>query len=251
MKRFLTLLIVILVVSSCSHGANCDDAQDTSCTRILFIGNSYTFVNDLPKMFAELAESGGHKAEVGMAAKGGWRLADHLQAPQTLDQLQSKKWNFVVLQEQSEIPALEQTRWQQMYPAARDLVAKIRGLGITPIFFDTWAHRDGLDEYGPNDYQSMQQQIDSAYLGIAQELNVSVAPVGSTWLTAMKQHPELELWKDDGTHPSEEGTYLAACVFYAVIFHESSAGLTYYANLSEETAQMLQTIASKTVLNIP
>lgn len=77
-----------------------------------------------------------------------------------------------------------------------------------------------------------------------------IAPVGPAWSTTVKTHPELSLWQEDGSHPTERGTYLAACVFYAVVFHESPDGLTYRANLSEENAKTIQTIASTIVLNI-
>lgn len=251
MKHFLTLLIILIVLSGCSIAGNCNDPQDTLCTGVLFIGNSYTFVNDLPNTFAKLAKAGGHKVEVGMAAQGGWRLSDHAQSIETLNTLDSTKWDFVVLQEQSQIPAVEQFRAQEMYPAARELVAKIREREATPIFFIAWAHRDGWPQQGINNYESMQIQINKGYTGIAQELNVTVAPVGSAWLTAAKQHPEVDLWQEDGSHPSLQGTYLAANVFYAVIFHESPRGLRYRANLSKEIADTLQTIAANIVLNIP
>src|SRR6266508_2456679 len=106
MKRFLSTVILILVLCSCSLSTNCSNAQDTSCTRVLFIGNSYTFVNDLPNTFAKLARSGGHKVEMGMSAQGAWTLNDHLRSPETLNLLNSAGWNFVVLQEQSQIPSV-------------------------------------------------------------------------------------------------------------------------------------------------
>jgi hypothetical protein len=251
MKRFLLLAILIFAVCSCSFAANCSEDQDTSFTRVLFIGNSYTFVNDLPNTFAKLARSGGHKVEVGMSAQGGWTLSDHVGSTETLNLLNSAKWNFVVLQEQSQIPAIAQVRNQEMYPAARELIQKIKAVGATPIFFVTWAHRDGMPENGMTNYESMQSQINCGYMGIAQELNVPVAPVGSAWLTAVKEHPELNLWQGDSSHPTEQGTYLAACVFYAVILHESPIGLTYRSGLSKENTKIIQTIASDEVLNIP
>jgi len=250
MKRFLSLFLLVFVLCSCSPAENCNNAQDASCTRVLFIGNSYTFVNDLPNMFAKLARSGGHKVEVGMAAKGGWQLSKHIQSPETLDTLNSIKWNFVVLQEQSEIPSVEQFRTQEMYPAARALVQKVREIGATPIFFITWAHRDGWLENGMNDFGSMQYQINNGYMQIARELNVAFAPVGPAWYTAVVEHPELDLWQEDGSHPTEQGTYLAACVFYAVIFHESPEGLTYRANLSPETAKTIQAVASTAAVSV-
>jgi hypothetical protein len=138
-----------------------------------------------------------------------------------------------------------------MYPAARELVQKIKNIEATPIFFITWAHRNGMPENGMTNYESMQTQINIGYMGIAQELNAPVAPVGSAWLTAIKGRPELSLWQEDGSHPTEQGTYLATCVFYAVIFNESPDGLTYHAGISKESAKIIQTIASDTVLNIP
>jgi hypothetical protein len=251
MKRFLSSAILFLVLCSCSLTATCGDAQDTSCTRVLFIGNSYTFVNDLPGVFAKLARSGGNKVEVGMTAQGGWTFSDHLQSTETLDLLNSTKWNFVVLQEQSQIPAVARARTQAMYPAARELVRKIKDTGATSIFFVTWAHREGWPENGMINYESMQAQVNYGYVEIAQELNAPIAPVGAAWLTAVKEHPELVLWQEDGSHPTEQGTYLAACVFYAVIFHQSPNELTYRAGLSGETARIIRSIASSTVLNIP
>jgi hypothetical protein len=138
-----------------------------------------------------------------------------------------------------------------MYPATRTLVRQIEGAGATPIFFLTWAHRDGLPESGLQDYQTMQFQVDIGYLGIARELSAAISPVGYAWLLAKGQNPNLDLWQADGSHPSEEGTYLAACVFYAVIFRESPKGLTYQAGLSKETATFLQQISASTVLDNP
>jgi len=202
-------------------------------------------------MFAELARAGGHKVVTGMAAVGGWTLSDHVQSSETLDKLKSSKWDFVVLQEQSEIPAIEQSRTESMYPAARLLIRQVEGVGATPLFFLTWAHRDGWPENGLPDYESMQVQLDQGYLEIAQELNVGIAPVGYAWLLAQGQNPGLGLWQDDGSHPTEQGTYLAACVFYAAIFRQSPEGLTYLGQLPKEIAQELQKIAANTVLNDP
>lgn len=251
-KLSLVLCILFLACQGCALVRSCDGARAADpCTRILFIGNSYTFVNDLPGMFAQLAGSGGHRVETGMAAEGGWTLAQHAGSSATLDKLAASQWDDVILQEQSEIPSIEQSRATQMYPAARQLVQKIRGAGATPIFFLTWAHRGGWPENGLPSYESMQGQINTGYLSIAQELAAPVAPVGAAWWTAVWQNSSLDLWQADGSHPTVQGTYLAACVFYAVVFRQSPEGLSYQAGLPPETAQALQTIAAKTVLSDP
>ena len=252
MKRIVITCLILLTAVGCSPTINCENPQDAaSCVRILFIGNSFTFENDLPGMFTKLAKSGGHTVVTGMAAQGGWTLADHVNSSATLTQISGSTWDYVVLQEQSEIPAFEQSREVTMYPAARTLVRQIAAVGARPIFFMTWAHQDGLPEYNLQDYQSMQFQIDIGYMGIAQELSARVAPVGYAWLLAKGQNPQLDLWQSDGSHPSVQGTYLAACVFYAVIFRQSPEGLSYQAGLAKDSANYIQKISGSTVLDDP
>ena len=252
MKRILITCCILLVAIGCSPSINCIQSQNAnSCTRVLFIGNSYTYTNDLPGKFAKLAKAGGHQVETGMAATGGWTLSDHAGSTDTISQINSSKWDFVVLQEQSEIPAILQSRLTVMYPAARVLASQIKGTGSTPIFFLTWAHRDGLPAFGLKDYQAMQFQIDIGYLEIAQELSAPVVPVGYAWLLANGQNSTLDMWQADGSHPTAQGTYLAACVFYAVIFRQSPEGLSYLSGQSKDVAVFLQKIAGTSVLDNP
>ncbi len=246
MKRLLILCLLLFFACGCSFITNCSD--DPACEKILFIGNSYTFVNNLPDVFTRLAESGGHRVETGMSASGGWTLADHANSSETLKQINSQKWNFVILQEQSQIPANQSDRNNQMYPAARTLAGKIRAAGAVPVLFMTWAHRDGWPENGIPTYESMQLQINEGYLMLGQELKVRIAPVGYAWMEMRQQNPQFNLWQDDGIHPNEKGTYFAACVFYAAIYGESPEGLSYRFGLSKGDAQLLQKIAAEIVL---
>jgi hypothetical protein len=243
------IAVIVLIILLCfSIFVDCNNPLGRpSCTRILFIGNSFTYVNDLPGTFTNLARAGGHKVETGMSAPGGWTLEQHNSAQETLNLLQNSQWDYVVLQEQSQIPASSQARSQTMYPAARSLVEKIRTEGAVPLFFITWAHQFGWPEVGLNTFESMQSQIKVGYQTIAQELNVDTIPVGNAWLLEHRQNPQLQLWNTDGYHPEPSGTYLAACVFYATIFKQSPVGLKYYDNLPPVTAKELQLQAEQVV----
>lgn len=250
--RRLAALFACLVLSmplGCSpaSAAGCPTAQE-ACTRVLFIGNSYTYVNDLPAMVAELARAGGHGIETGMAAEGGLTLADHVKSAATQAKLGSLKWDVVVLQEQSQIPSVARFRTDQMYPAARALVHSVRLAGSRPMLYLTWAHRDGWPENGLPDYARMQNEIDQGYLAIGQEMSVAVAPVGIAWASVVAHNVRPGLWQDDGSHPTVAGTYLAACVFYAAIFHQSPVGLSYDAGLPKDTTASFQQVAADTVL---
>jgi hypothetical protein len=249
LRRFLIACLLLLVPLGCSGSAGCGAPGDsTGCTRVLFIGNSYTLANDLPAMFAKLAKSGGRRVETGMTADGGLTLADDAASPPTTSMLTSARWGVVVLQEQSQIPSVNASRQGQMYPAARQLVGMIDDAGAMPMLFLTWARRDGWPENGMASYARMQSAIDDGYLTIAREQHVAVAPVGFAWSRAVDQDAGSGLWQDDGSHPAAKGTYLAACVFYASIFRQSPLGLTYYAGLTGDEATQLQRIAADTVL---
>jgi len=232
--------------------AGCPDpGRSASCTRVLFIGNSYTTVNDLPGVFTNLARSGHHRVESRTAAVDGWTLANHADSPATAGKLASANWDIVVLQEQSQIPSVEELRQAQMYPAARRLISSIRNNGARPLLYLTWGRRDGWPEYGMPTYAAMQSAIDDGYLAIAGDQKVAVAPVGNAWATLVVRGAPATLWQEDGSHPTEAGTYLAACVFYATIFRESPQGLGYHSSLSAATAATIQSVANETVLGDP
>jgi hypothetical protein len=226
-------------------GGSCNPLSGSPCVRVLFLGNSYTYVNDLPTVFRELARSGGRNVETAMVAIGGETLADHAGSPESLAAIRGTQWQFVVLQEQSEIPSVPTMRQSQMEPAARSLVDVVRAAGATPMLLETWAHRDGWPDYGL-DYRTMQAAVDAGYDALGAELAVTVAPGGQAWQRALGEEPSIVLWQADGSHPSEAGTYLAACVLYARIFNASPMGITETAGLSVEVAHALQVVAAET-----
>ena len=261
MRRRLSGLLACLVFAAAgcgaSHdpprraGAGCEHLDRSTTCSVLFIGNSYTFANDLPAVFKRLARSGGHPVTTGELATGGATLANHVSAPETAATLRGSTWNVVALQEQSQIPSLPALSANDMFPAARTLVQQVRAVGAQPLFFVTWAHRDGWPENGVNGYVAMQNAVDDSYLSIARELHVPVAPVGIAWSQALVDPAPPDLWVGDGSHPTMSGTYLAACVFYATVFHTSPVGISYRAGLSVDTAAQLQTVAAMQVLGNP
>ena len=249
--RFLWfVLIAALTASLASCGpAPCSPTDGDECLRILFVGNSLTFVNDLPVTFMELARSGGHRVEVAMVVKGGASLSEFVSSSELSDALNSSQWDYVVLQEQSQLPSVEYWRVNDMYPAARTLVKKVRDHNAQPVFFETWARRDGFPENGMLTYEAMQYESNQGYLRIASELKVPVAKVGLVWFRALKADPQLQLWQEDGNHPTEQGTYLAACVFYVTLFNESPVGLEYHGNIPDDVAVQLQEAAASLFAN--
>ena len=247
-------LILALFLAGCGVLEGLQDLTSQERVEILFIGNSYTSSNGLPDMFEKMARSGGYRVHVAMVAPGGWTLADHLRSTETLEKIRGNEWEFVVLQEQSVIPSLVNTRAQQMYPAVRQLHDEIKAVGADTILFMTWGRRDGLPSEGHPNFTSMQAALEAGYAKIGNELNLAIAPVGVAWWNGLKSAPQLDLWVEDGSHPNREGTYLAACVLYAVIFDQSPEGIDYTASVDGELGLWFQTIAAESVagnLNLP
>jgi len=111
----------------------------------------------------------------------------------------------------------------------------------------TWGRRHGDTENGFGNFQSMQEALKEGYTTIADEIKALLAPVGIAWSKAKKIDNDIDLWDEDCSHPSVMGTYLTACVFYALLLKQSPVGLKYIAELPKNKAQLLQEIAMESV----
>ncbi len=246
-RQLLFLSILVLFLTGCGILDGDQDLTSQEQIDVLFIGNSYTSSNGLPDMFERMARSGGYRVQVAMVAPGGWTLTDHLLSAVTLEKIRGNEWEFVVLQEQSVIPSLVDTRERQMYPAVRQLHDEIKAVGADTILFMTWGRRNGLPSEGHRDFASMQAALEAGYLKIGNELNLTIAPVGFAWWNGLQSASELDLWVEDGCHPNREGTYLAACVLYGVIFGQSPEGVSYTAGIDDDLGMWYQTIAAESI----
>lgn len=196
--------------------------------RVLFIGNSYSF--KIPKEFEKLAKSEGKKIEVDQVTKGGWTLARHAKAQDTLGKIAKGKWDVVVLQEQSQTPAFpEHQRTLIMDAAAKKLADTTRDAGAIPVFFLTWGRQNGDKQNAasfPNDtYAAMQKRLISGYKNVAAHAGGAyVVPVGEVWSTLRQMKQDEGLYTKDGSHPAKRGNYLGACVFFSALYNEKLEG---------------------------
>ena len=182
-------------------------------TKVLFVGNSYTYENDLPVLVAGLAASAGRLLDARHVTSGGKTLEWHTENAETLAALQESKWDVVVLQEHSIRPVQDTPK---MLEAARTLQSKIEPTGARTVMYMTWARQH---------FPEMQPGLARVYTRVAQEIGADVAPVGLAWEAALTTDPMLVLHTSDKSHPNAAGSYLAACVFYATFFDARPSGL--------------------------
>ena len=201
-------------------------------TSILFIGNSYTA--QIRNTFKALTKHEKQAVYLGFSTPGGCTLAKHLKNPKTLELIKSRKWSYVILQEQSQTPAHPLLK-KAFFSASKDLVKLIKAQDSTPIFYLTWGRRDGdtRNIKTSPDYLTMQNKLTESYTQIAKETESELAPVGIAWQALRESNPKsgLELYKKDGSHPAAAGAYLASLSIYCKVFKTSPEQVTFTAGL--------------------
>ena len=242
--RLFTLTLLLL----CTTLLN---AQNT--LRALFVGNSYMGVNNLPSMVSDLSTSLGDVLLIDSNTPGGQTFQNHAANPINYQKMAEQPWDYIILQGQSQEPSFPFAQVNsQSLPYAVQLADSAKA--IQPCsqvnFFMTWGRQNGDPQWDSiNTFDKMNGRLRDAYLRIADSANAAVSPVGVAWKYVRDNHPNINLYQQDGSHPSLEGSYLAACVFYTSLFHKASTGSTYNPGIDPSTATILQAVASSIVLD--
>jgi PKD repeat protein len=225
--------------------------------KILFIGNSYVYSNNLPLVLYNLALSNGDTIIYDSSAPGGHTFLQHTTNATTLSKINAQNWDYVVLQEQSQKPSFPPSQVQaETYPYAaqlNDLILANDSCTET-VFFMTWGRKYGDASncafYPPLcTFEGMQWRLRGSYVEMADDNEALVSPVGEAFKYSRMADSTINLYSPDNSHPSVAGTYLAACTFYATIFETSPVGLSYTAGLNATQAAFLQQIAHQTVFD--
>lgn len=245
MKKLVTLAITFTTLSLQLK------AQDS--VSVLFIGNSYTYVNDLPVVLSNLTTSLADIVTVDSKTNGGYTFQNHLSDPVTHTKIHSKPWDYVVLQGQSQEPSFPTAQVdQQTLPPAVSLADSVYANWYCSqaMYFMTWGRQNGDPQWDSiSTFDGMNVRLRNAYMRIADSANASVSPVGIAWKYIRDTYPTINLYNADGSHPSMEGTYLAACTFYASLFRKTPVGASYTAGLDPVIASQLQGAAALVVLD--
>ena len=250
MKKLPKLVFLLLV-------ANQIFAQDS--LRVLFLGNSYCSVNNLPQLVQNLSASAGKTLIIDSNMPGGFTLTGHSSDPSSISKISQGNWDYVILQEQSQIPTIDQYRYNDMYPAMADLKTMVEQYSPCAkiITYMTWGRRFGGQQCDPSntycspvfsDFNQMQDSLSSAYWQISENLNIQCAPVGESW-RAILSDTNLVLHSADNSHPNIDGSYVAALTLFSSIWKQHTLGLTYNAGINTGRAQYYQQMSDNVLFN--
>lgn len=208
--RFYWLLLFTVLLNYLAYG------QESLPKKVLFVGNSYTYFWNLPQQVAAMAGESGIDLTTRQSTIGGANLGQHWRGDRELtsvDLIKSGNFDAVVLQDHS-LRSIQHKDSLLLF--GEKLADLVKESGAKPYFYMTWAR-----EFDP----LMQETISEAYKALSDKVGATLVPVGLAWEKARTLRPDLILFDPDGSHPSTVGTYLTACVFYAVLTGETPIGL--------------------------
>tara|TARA_R110002050_G_scaffold299089_1_gene463782 strand:+ start:10914 stop:12164 length:1251 start_codon:yes stop_codon:yes gene_type:complete len=246
MRNIISTTLILTLFGTLAYG---------QVTRVLFIGNSYTGVNNLPQMTYDAAISTSDTLIIDSHTPGGTRLLNHATDPQALAKINSQSWNYVVLQAQSQEPSWPISQVQtDVFPYATQLCNAIRANNkcSMPVFYMTWGRKTGdasnCASWPPVcTYIGMDSLLHKRYQTMGNDNNALVSPVGAVWHYVRDTYPSIDLYASDNSHPSMAGSYAAACTFYTVFLRKDPTLITYTAGLPAATAEKIR-LAAKTIV---
>ena len=215
--------------------------------RVLFIGNSYTEVNNLPLLVQSAAESAGDRVEYESNTPGGCTFQQHC-TNHSMDLIREGGWDIVVLQEQSQLPSFPQYQVEQeCFPYAQRLIDSVYACNENgeAMLYMTWGRENGDQQnataFPPlGTYEGMDSLLYKRYMYMGRTYDASICPVGRVWRHLRTYHRDIQLYSGDGSHPSLAGSYAAACSFYSLIFRKSPLLISYNPGLDETAAAIIR-----------
>lgn len=245
MKRFLAI------------GALCIANSFHAQTKALFLGNSYTSYNNLPQLTADCANSAGYTLTTGSNTPGGHTFQQHTTNATSQSLIASGDWDYVILQEQSQLPSFPDNQVaSQCFPYATQLDEQIHASNpcAKTIFYMTWGRENGdaanCASWPPVcTYEGMDSLLNLRYRQMALDNEALLSPVGAVWKYLRTYYPGIDLYNADGSHPTIEGSYVAACCMNVAMFQIDPTIITFNSTLNQSTADIIKSAVRDVVYN--
>lgn len=242
-------LILFLLIASISFTGLTQAEEKTS---VLFVGNSFTFHNNMPVIFKEIAESLNKAVLIDTVVQGGKDIMYHSKQELTYSKIKERKWDYIVIQGHSnEFAKYDPEIINNTLPFLEQILDSVKAnhLCTKVLMYMTWGYKYGNSDWEKiNSYPSMQNLIEKQYLRTADYVSVSVSPVGAVWRKIRRQKSRINLYAPDDYHPSKYGSYVSACTFFTSIFGVSPFGAEVNLKINSKKKSDIELIATEIVL---
>lgn len=202
-------MALAMAMAAPAHAATSGDTL-----RILFVGNSYTYYNNLPATVESIAGASGCSLNASQVTIPGGSLRQHWARGTAVDSIRSGRWDYVVLQEQGLLGGREVDgefmlgRPDSFHAYARRFDAEARRAGARVALLSMWTREGGSEA---------RTALDSVFAAASHELDAILLPAGRAWRHVREARPGLGLTGSDRFHPNGVGTYLTALVVTQVL----------------------------------
>ena len=253
-----------------SESENPHDRDPDDPYRILFLGNSLVFFNDMPKTFEAMTRAQGIPVYVEALTQGSCTMS--LFASTTVDigyqanyKLTTEEWDYVIIEPSRRATPFEDTVFNAELDAAEVLDELIQGAGGETVIYSVWGlnkgttgvyQQNGIDapKIGEHEITRSAHCNYMNYFGEAVSRRLGgrkIIRAGYAYENCIAQHPlrELNIYHTDEQHPSPAGSYLIACTIYDTIFGEAIGGTRYTGSIDSTVAVQLQDIADATMMD--
>jgi hypothetical protein len=224
----LPIKICVLALALCLSGGAARPGAVAEM-RVLFIGNSLTFVNDLPAIVAALADAaGGQKLSYRMIAHPDFSLEDHWNQGEARKAISGARWDVVVLQQGPS--ALAESR-KLLVEYTRRFDEEIRRAGARTALYMVWPSKARFGDF---------DRVLQSYAEAAQSVNGILFPAGKAWQLAWRHKSDLALYSPDNFHPSAAGSYLAAVVIYQQLYGDTETAAPPHLKLKSKSISKIE-----------
>lgn len=259
-KRLLQASILLIAFLVSERNAFSQEAP----TNILFIGNSFSGFNNMPKMVEAFADSASNAYEIAAHTPGGAFVKyipqgtfAHANNPAVYDLIRSKSWNYIVVQDNQGFfidPTIGYFHPDGLviegHAQLRDsLLASSNECGKL-ILFSGWVDKDPMawaPEFDMATAQIANQRVFDQYQFLNSQINQVIAPIGMAWNYVLDELPDIELFAGDNYHPNYAGSYLTAATIYSLAFKEDPTNNTFNGSLDPALAKELRIRAYRAV----
>ena len=237
---------LLLATPACNRPAAGVEPLGPGGTRVLFVGNSLTYFNDLPAMLASIAASVDDTIRTRSVALANFAVIDHaVGTSDAASMIRGARWDFVVLQQGPTPAGLDR---DTLLLATRLLAPHIAHAGAAAVHLMTWPSRAQSTRYP----LLFDETYETCRLAAAEVPDGICAPAGDAWRQAWNGDPYIELYGGDGYHPSPLGSWVAALTLYETITGRDVRELPVPARIggvavSEARVRMMQRAAHEAV----